>query len=290
MNSAHAEDAVPLVSIVIPCHNYGRFLAEAIESALHQTHPRCEVIVIDDGSTDDSKAVASRYANAVRLLSQSDEGVERAVNRGVSEAEGEYVARLDADDVFEPTYIEELITALHRSPDAAFAYCPARQFGARSGVTRCFPFSAYILVRKGNYINGSALLSKADFLEVGGYESLGEHANEDWDFWLKMIESGRRGTFVRAPLLRWRRHLRGSRNPEGPRLERSRAVLRERHRALVESMSDRRATFAYAIDLAVAVTDLAVGLSRSRRLVTALERRSWRRFQTRHARRLRAEP
>src|SRR5207247_4669904 len=112
-----------------------------IESALGQTHALCEVIVIDDGSTDDSKAVASRYADSVRLLSQSDEGVERAVNRGVSEAQGEYVARLDADDVFEPTYIEELLAALDRSPEASFAYCPTRQFGARSGVSRCFPFS-----------------------------------------------------------------------------------------------------------------------------------------------------
>jgi GT2 family glycosyltransferase len=285
-----SEVDLPLVSIVIPSHDYGQFLGEAIESALGQTHPRCEVIVVDDGSTDDSRAVAARYGDRITLFTQGDEGVESAVNRGVSEASGEYVARLDADDVLEPTYVEEHLAALRRSPDAAYAYCPARQFGARTGVTRCFPFSAYIMARRTNYVHGSALLARSDFLGAGGYESLGAHANEDWDFWLRLLESGKRGTFVHAPLLRWRRHGGGSRNPEGERLERSIAVLHERHSALMDAVSGPRATIAYWLDLATAVADLVVGFSRSPRVVRYVERRSWRRFQRRHARRLQAEP
>jgi len=275
-----------LVSIVIPSHNYGSYLGEAIESALGQTYQPCEVIVVDDGSTDDSRDVAAHYADRITLLTQADQGVESAVNRGVDAASGAYVARLDADDVLEPTYVAELLAALRRSPDAAYAYCPARQFGARTGVTRCFPFSAYIMARRTNYVHGSALLARADFLEAGGYESLGEHANEDWDFWLRLLESGKRGTFVRAPLLRWRRHPGGSRNPEGERLERSLGVLRQRHAALMDAVSGPRATIAYWFDLAIAAADIVFGFSRSHRLVRAIERRSWRRFQRRHALRL----
>jgi glycosyltransferase involved in cell wall biosynthesis len=278
---------LPLVSIIVVCHNYGRFLAEAIESALAQTYPNREVLVVDDGSTDDSLEVASRYRDSIRILTHPNMGFERTCNRAVGEARGEYFAFLSADDVFEPAYVEELVAALRRSPDASFAYCRARMFGARSGLTRGFPFSVYLLVRMANYINGSALTRRADYIGVGGYDELGEHANEDWDFWLKMVEAGKRGTFVRTPLLRWRRHAAGSRNPEGGRLERSRLVLRDRHRALEESVSDRRGDVAYALDLAAAAADLVFGLSRSGRLVRALERRSWRRFQRWHAPRLR---
>jgi glycosyltransferase involved in cell wall biosynthesis len=276
----------PLVSVVIPCHNQARYLAEAIESALAQTHPRCEVIVVDDGSADESRVVAERYGARVRLLSIPHAGVERAVNLAVREAAGEYVARLDADDVFEPAYVETLLAALASEPDAAFAYCPARQFGARSGLTRSFPFSAYILARRGNYMSASALTARTDFLALGGYDEGGEHAYEDWDLWLKLVEAGRRGTFVRAPLLRWRRHAEGSRTPAGSTLDRSRAALLGRHADLLAAVSDRRGRVAYALDFLLAAADLLIGFSRSRRLVRALERRSWSRFLRWHAPRL----
>jgi glycosyltransferase involved in cell wall biosynthesis len=273
----------PLVSIVVICHNYGRFLADAVESALAQTHSPCEVVVVDDGSTDDSLAVAERYRDRVHVVSRPHQGVEEAVNSGVAEANGAYVARLDADDVFEPTYVEDILAALDDSPEAAFAYCRATQFGARQGTTRSFPFSVYLLLRRGNYVNASALIRRDAFLAVGGYAALGEHANEDWDLWLRLAAAGRRGTYVRTPLLRWRRHAGGSRNPEGDRLDRSWAALRDRHEALEQSVSDWRGRLAYALDLTAAGLDQLVGFSRSRRLVRRLERASWRRFQRWHA-------
>jgi glycosyltransferase involved in cell wall biosynthesis len=275
----------PLVTIIVICHNYGRFLAEAIESALAQTYPNCEVLVIDDGSTDDSLDVASRYRGSVRILTHPNMGLERTCNRAVAEARGEYFAFLSADDVFESTYVEELLGALRRSPDASFAYCRARMFGSRTGLMRCFPYSAYILVKRLNYINGCALTARDDYLAVGGYdEALAEYALEDWDFWLRMLEHGKRGTYVRAPLLRWRRHGAGSRNvEEATSLERSVQVIRARHRDLLQRMADARGTLAYAIDLGLAAADVLLGLSRFPSLLQAFERRSWRRYQRWHA-------
>ena len=183
----------PLVSIVVISHNYERFLAEALESALAQTYSNCEVIVIDDGSTDNSVEVAQRYADRARLIAQTNAGVERAGNRAAREAKGDYLVRLDADDVLEPTYVEELLRALHRSPDAAYAYSRARVFGAGTKQPYCMPFSAYVLTRRTNYIYTSALVARDDFLRVGGYsENLGEHAHEDWDLWLKLLAAASR--------------------------------------------------------------------------------------------------
>jgi glycosyltransferase involved in cell wall biosynthesis len=275
----------PLITIIVVCHDCGAYVGEAIESALAQTYDNVEVLVIDNGSTDDSPAVIARYADRVRVISQSQSSLERAFNRAVSGARGVYVARLDADDVLEPRYLEALWSALARSPDAAYAYCRPMLFGARAGAMRCLPFSAYFLIRRTNFVNASALTLGADLLAVGGYaEDLGEHAFEDWDLWLRLLERGRRGTYVREPLLRWRRHEGGSRNPEhGERAVSAIAFVRSRHRPLVEATGDRRGRVYLALDLVLASADLVLGFSRWTRAVQAVERASWRRFQRHHA-------
>ena len=270
----------PLVTVVVLCHNYGRYLAESIDSALRQTYPNVEILVMDDGSTDDSLEVARRYADRVRIISQPNMGMERTANRAAGEAHGELFCFLSADDVFEPRYVERLAAALDRTPEAAYAYCRPMMFGARTGPMRCLPFSAYFLVKRTNFVAGSALTRKADYLAVGGYaEDLGEHAFEDWDLWLRLLERGRRGTYVRAPLLRWRRHEAGSRNPEqGAREAAAKAFIRARHASLAERVGGVRGAVAYAIDLGVAAADLALGFSRLPVLLHAVERSSWHRF------------
>ncbi len=275
----------PLVTVIVLCHNYGRYLAEAIESALAQTYGPLEVLVMDDGSTDDSLDVARRFGDRIRVISQPNMGLERTCNRAVGEARGDYFAFLSADDALEPAYVEELWRALSRSPDAAYAYCRPLMFGARVGPMRCLPFSPYFLVKRTNFVNASALTAKADYLAAGGYgEDLGEYALEDWDFWLKLLEEGKRGTYVRRPLLRWRRHEEGSRNPEaGAREAHALAFVRARHRALAERMDDPLGRLYYAVDLGLAALDLAVGYSRWPRAVQAVERWSWRRYRRHHA-------
>ena len=285
-------ESAPRVSVIVVCHNYGRFLAGAIDSALAQTYSPIEVLVIDDGSTDDSVEVAKRYEPRIRLLTQPNRGVERTVNRAVAEATGELFCFLSADDEFEPTYVAVLMDVLRRRAGVDFAYTRARFFGAKAGLTRTFPFSPYHIVRRLNYVNGCALMRRSDFLAVGGYsEDLGDIGLDDWDFWLKMIQAGKRGAYVRRPLLRWRRHESGSRNPEDPeQLTRSVAAIRARHARLRHAVSGVRGDVAFALDLALAAVDLAIGFSRSERLLQAVEDSSWRRFERWHLPRLRDEP
>src|SRR6185369_12154028 len=99
---AHAH--TPLVSIVIANRDCGRFLGDAIESALRQTHPSIEVTVVDDGSTDDSVAIARRYP--VQVLEQEHAGTALARNRGASASHGHLLVFLDVNDMLEPTFVE----------------------------------------------------------------------------------------------------------------------------------------------------------------------------------------
>jgi glycosyltransferase involved in cell wall biosynthesis len=266
----------PLVSIVVLCHNYARYLPQAMESAFAQDYPNLELIVIDDGSTDDSLEVALRYAERAKVLTQPNQGLAPTCNRGAREATGEYFVFLSADDRLERTYVSELLAALRRTSEASFAYCSARLFGAESGVAPARPFSAFSLIRGRNYINGSALTRRADYLDAGGYpEDLPEGAFDDWDFWLTMVERGHRGTYVPKPLLLWRRHERGSKNPASRGTEATETVrVRSRHASLLA----RAYGFPYAIDRAVGLADRLFGISRSQRLLAACERASWRRF------------
>jgi glycosyltransferase involved in cell wall biosynthesis len=280
----------PLVSIVVLCHNYGRFLAEAIESALAQDYARLELIVIDDGSTeDDSLEVANRYRDRAKVLTHPNQGLARTCNRGASDATGEYFLFLSADDRLETRYVSELMGALRRTPQASFAYCAARLFGAESGVAPARPFSAFSLVRGRNYVNGSALTRRADYLDAGGYpEDLGEGAFDDWDFWLTMVERGHRGTYVPKALLRWRRHEGGSKNPASRgATEVETARIRERHAELQEAASGLGGLAPYAFDRGVGLADRVFRISRITPVLAACERLSWRWFSGRAAARRR---
>ena len=269
-----------LVSIVVICHNYARFLPDAIESGLGQDDADVEVIVIDDGSTDNSLEVASRYEGQARVLTQANQGLAATCNRGAREATGETFMFLSADDRLEPSYVSELRSSLERTPEASFAYCAARLFGVQSGVAPSRPFSAFSLIRGRNYINGSALTRRAAYLDAGGYpEDLGAGAFDDWDFWLTMLELGHRGTYVPNPLLHWRRHEGGSKDPASrgaSDVETTR--IRQRHPDLMRRVSGKRGLAAYAIDRGVGLADRLLGISRNERLLAACERASWRRF------------
>jgi len=209
-NQATPVSARPVVSVVIPCHNYACFLGEAIESALNQTYQPLEVIVVDDGSEDNTREIARRYS--VKLVTQPQQGVCAAVNRGVGASTGTFVMRLDADDILEPTYVADTFAALERHPDAHFAYTEVGYFGA---VTGTYPIEDYDVetLAEHNYVHGSALMRRQSFDRVGGLNpGLAGARCEDWDLWLAFAERGLSGVRVPKRLLRYRQHSGSSRN------------------------------------------------------------------------------
>src|ERR687898_2245292 len=116
----------PLVTVVIPCYNQAHFLGEAIESVLSQSYEHFEIIVVDDGSTDETSEVASRY-EGVRLIRQENRGLAGARNRGLEEAKGEYVVFLDADDRLLPGALEAGLGCFEAHPECAFVFGNSRR-------------------------------------------------------------------------------------------------------------------------------------------------------------------
>lgn len=216
-----------LVSIIIISHNYGRFLGEAIESALAQTYRNTEVIVVDDASTDESALVARRYP--VRLIVHPRRsGVARAVDTGLTAASGASYVLLSADDTLHAEYVNKTSTVLADHPEASFVYTQSIKFGAESGV---LPYAEYNIDRllEGNFIPGTALTRTAIYRLVGGYDQA-LPCLEDWDHWLVLAERGFTGVLLPEPLFSWRRHAQGSRNtPPAKVLENTIHRIRRKH-------------------------------------------------------------
>lgn len=177
------------VSVVIPSYNYGRFLAEAVESALAQTYPIHEVIVVDDGSTDDTRQRLEPYQDRIRYVRQENRGLSAARNRGIAEATGSWIALLDADDLWHPQKTALQIRALEQHPQACL-------IGATAVGALPFPEhlpaeptlqdieARYYLLRVP--FAPSSVLARRDCLQrLGGFdESL--RSVEDRDMWLRI--------------------------------------------------------------------------------------------------------
>lgn len=124
----NADNPAQLVSVVIPCYNNERYLSAAIDSVLAQDHRPLEILVVDDGSTDDSGTIALQYGSPVRLLSQSNQGIASARNTGVKVTSGYFLAFLDSDDLWSPDKLAIQMKALEESPETDCAFAHAEQF------------------------------------------------------------------------------------------------------------------------------------------------------------------
>jgi len=110
------------VSIIIPTYNYGRYIQRAINSALQQSYPNIDVIVVDDGSTDNTQAILAEYGDTIRNIKQRNQGASAARNHGISEAHGDYIAFLDADDYYLPGNISTKVEYLVSHPEYQWCY------------------------------------------------------------------------------------------------------------------------------------------------------------------------
>ncbi len=115
--------SLPVVSIIIPAYNAHLYIGATLESAVKQTFRSFEIIVVDDGSTDDTQSIAQNfYDRGVTVISQSNAGPAAARNRALSIARGEYVALLDADDIWEPDYLQTMVGFLNSHPEVSIAF------------------------------------------------------------------------------------------------------------------------------------------------------------------------
>ena len=201
------------VSVVIPTYNYGRFIKEAINSVLTQTHPPSEIIVVDDGSSDETAAVVGAFGDAVKYVRQDNAGVCAARNRGVRESTSELIAFLDADDTWERLNVEKQVARFERDEEIGLVHCALREFDAETGETirlhmdgceegvanNLLLWEAPVIVGP-----GAVTVSRKAFDHVGGFDTRMK-VGEDWDFCYRVARLFKIG-FVAEPLVNYRSH------------------------------------------------------------------------------------
>jgi glycosyltransferase involved in cell wall biosynthesis len=196
------------LSVVIPCHDSAAFVEETAQSVLAQTAADYEVIFVDDGSRDGTRAVIERFIGLhpqqrLRLLCQPNAGVAAARNRGVAEARGCYVLPLDADDLISPSLLQQGADVLDSAADVAVVFTDRRDFGE---VDRVWTAGRFELARLKyfNQIGSCSLFRKSMWERLGGYRT-NVDGFDDWDFWLAAAAAGFRGHHLAAPLCQHRR-------------------------------------------------------------------------------------
>ncbi len=201
----------PLVSVIIPCYNYGAYLWEAIQSIQAQTLKSVEIIIVDDESTDPhTRNILNdieRNHPDLLVIRQSNRGVAAARNLGIRYAHGKYICCLDADDRLLPTYLEKAVMVLESDPSIGFVYGWVRMFGAEEGFWQVPPFDFFqVLNTRYNYVPTTAVFRRCAWQQVGGYDETFRQGYEDWEFWLRLTRKGWRGFLIPEVFMEYRQH------------------------------------------------------------------------------------
>ncbi len=181
-----------LVSIIVPCYNYGHFLAECLSSVLHQTYNDWECVIVDNGSTDNTAEVCKSFAagdTRFRYIHTEQRGVSYARNTGIKQSSGKYILPLDADDKIEAAFLEKTLKKIEKHPELTLVYSKARLFGASSGEWNLAEYSFRDLLIE-NSIFCTALYRRSDYEKTTGYNEDMKEGFEDWDFWISLLKHG----------------------------------------------------------------------------------------------------
>lgn len=179
----------PLVSIVIPCYNGSSTVVDAIQSALDQTYENIEIIVVDDGSTDNSNDIIREIETVepkISLYHQENRGLSAARNYGLSYTNGEYVVFLDADDKLKDSYVATAIAYYLRHPDTTIVYSNIELFERETGLLPLDPFETRLFLRY-NCIPAFAMVKTEQIKAIGGFDE-SVILFEDWECWMHLLK------------------------------------------------------------------------------------------------------
>jgi glycosyltransferase involved in cell wall biosynthesis len=184
----------PKVSVIIPAYNQAHFLDAAIQSVLSQTCCDYEIIVVNDGSTDDTGAVAQRYGERVRYIFQENQGLAGARNTGICAAQAELVALLDSDDLWLPGYLETMLSLAEEYPQAALFYCAGQCIDKAGlplnqvvGIADHSPADLYQALLRANFLIPSTITMRRDAVVQAGLFDQTLRSWEDWELWLRLL-------------------------------------------------------------------------------------------------------
>lgn len=196
------------VSIIIPCYNDKDYIKEAVQSAINQTYSNTEIIIIDDGSNEATKKVLSGIkCENVELISQENKGLSAARNVGIAKATGDYILTLDADDVFEPTFVEKAVLILDKNDYIGVVSCFCNCFVDLNKVIykhkpKGGELSDFLYT---NNAMGNSLFRKSCWLQAGGFDEQMKNGYEDWEFWISVTKQGWRVYIIHEFLFNYRK-------------------------------------------------------------------------------------
>ena len=202
MKSSH------LVSIIIPCYNDAELIEQAIDSVISQTYLNKEIIVVDDGSNKETKAVLKTLLPKIdRLITQENAGQSNARNNGISQAKGDFILTLDSDDYFESTFCEKANNLINTNSNIKIVTCFANLIFANTK-------NNYVYKPQGGNVSeflssnkalGSALFKKSDWLQCGGYDESMTSGFEDWEFYINLLKKGGKAEVIPEALYNYRK-------------------------------------------------------------------------------------
>lgn len=201
-------DTSNLISIIIPCYNDAEFIVQAVESALNQTYPNKEVIIVDDGSDVETKRILKKIEPKIdKLITQENRGQSKARNIGIKHAKGDYVLVLDSDDYFELTFCEKAINIFKVKRNVKLVTCYATLLFEKMHDSYVHKPSGGTIKDfiKSNGALGSAMFLKKDFLLVGGYDESMKQGFEDWEFYIRLLKNGGVAYTIPEPLYNYRK-------------------------------------------------------------------------------------
>jgi len=197
----------PTVSVIIPCYNLGQYLDEAVSSVLAQSFQDFEILIVDDGSTDEAtQAVIAQYSRPkTRVIRTEHVGLAAARNLGIGQAKGRYLCALDADDRLEPSFLDKMVRVLDGDESVAFSSSWLRTFGDETWEWKPERCDLPTLLWEDTVLT-AALVRRDAVVAVGGYDTnMPEQGDEDWDLWLTLVERGCRGAILPEILFNYRR-------------------------------------------------------------------------------------
>lgn len=182
--------STPLVSIIVPCYNQAKYLSETLDSVLSQTYKEWECVIVNDGSSDNTKEIAQQYCRQdirFKYIEQENQGLANTRNNGIKASKGTYILPLDADDKIGPTYLELAIKRFSEYPNTTLVYCKAELFGIINQPWNLpnYNYSDFIWE---NCIFCSAIFKRSDYDKTSGYNPNMKYGFEDWDFWLSLLD------------------------------------------------------------------------------------------------------
>lgn len=211
----------PLVSIIVPCYNQARFLSEAIRSVDEQTYKNTEVIIVNDGSKDNTEAVTLELVRQypklkIKYILQKNSGLSGARNTGLKAAQGEYVNFLDSDDVFtDSSKIEVQVAYLKSHKSCSIVYCDAEYFSEDKTLLegRRIVWGDHTsgkvflnLLRECNFILVHSVLIRREVMDTIGTFNENLHSMEDFDYWLRCAYAGLGFAYIDKVMVGYRIH------------------------------------------------------------------------------------